>query len=62
MHHSDMKKREYIKPVIDKIVLDSTITLMMGTGATPTTPSPILDNNNGGTDPFASPFGDKPFN
>ena len=55
-----MKKRQYIKPEIEKIVLDSNISLMMDSTDPPALPA--ANDNNKGSDPFASPFGDKPFN
>jgi hypothetical protein len=55
-----VNKKQYIKPDIKKIVLDYTISLQMESG--PKDPPP----HGGGKgpsqkDPFASPFGNKPF-
>jgi hypothetical protein len=54
-------KKSYIKPLITLIYLDKSITLMMlssGDPRTGTTKSTKKETD----DPFASPFGDKPFN
>ena len=52
----------YIKPVIEKIEIDHSISLIMMTG--PTNPDPRGDAGKGSEQPdsFKSPFGDKPFN
>jgi hypothetical protein len=56
-----VNKRQYIKPKVDKIDLDYTISIQM------TTPPHPPDDDFGSTSkkdtksPFASPFGDKPF-
>ena len=58
-----MKKRSYIKPEIEKIVLDNTISLQMQSEVPPDIPDPRGNGSkNPGADPFASPFGDKPLN
>jgi hypothetical protein len=58
-----MKKRPYIKPEIEKIVLDNTISLQMQSDIPPVIPGARGDGSKSpGSDPFASPFGDKPFN
>ena len=55
-----MKKKQYIKPIITKIVLDFTISLQMNSG--PIDPPPHGGGSKGNkTDPFQSPFGNKPF-
>ena len=56
-----MKKRSYIKPEIIRIDLDNIISLQMQTQ--PKDPDPLGSSKKtpAGTDPFASPFGDKPF-
>jgi hypothetical protein len=59
-----MKKKIYIKPEIEKIVLDNTISLQMQSQeppVVPTQPRPDVAKSPN-SDPFASPFGDKPFN
>lgn len=55
-----MRKKEYIKPVIRKIALDNTISLIMMT-AGPKPPMPRGASEPTGN-PFASPFDDKSFN
>jgi hypothetical protein len=56
-----VKKRQYIKPEVNKIDIDYTISIQM---ATPIHPP---DDRGGGAPgnskntPFQSPFGDKPF-
>jgi hypothetical protein len=52
-------KKPYICPVINKISLDYSISLVMMTDA----PSPPTPRGGGGkgSDPFQSPFGNKPF-
>jgi hypothetical protein len=52
-------KKQYIKPEIIKVDLDYSISLVMMT-VTPENPPPRGDGSKG-SDPFASPFGDKPF-
>jgi hypothetical protein len=56
-----VNKKKYIKPIIKKIVLDYTISLQMK--SKPKDPPPHGSKGGGGskTDPFQSPFGDKPF-
>lgn len=56
-----MIKKHYIKPEIKKIELDKTISLMMA--SSPENPIRISDINKSSpkSEPFASPFGDKPF-
>jgi hypothetical protein len=53
-------KRVYIKPVINRIKLDYSISLVMMTVAPPN-PPPRGGGGKGGSSPFQSPFGDKPF-
>jgi hypothetical protein len=54
-----VKKRVYIKPIINKIVLDFTISMQMNS---PPDDPPGQGGGKKGTDtPFQSPFGDKPF-
>ncbi|MCX6325639.1 MAG: hypothetical protein NT144_03145 [Bacteroidia bacterium] len=54
-----MNKKLYIKPQIEKIVLDHTISLQMQSG--PKDPDPRGGGSKGTDTPFQSPFGDKPF-
>jgi hypothetical protein len=56
-----MGKKLYIKPEIEKIVLDNTISLQMASTDVPVVPPPRSDGSKGTSDPFASPFDDKPF-
>jgi hypothetical protein len=53
-------RKKYIKPQINLIILDNSITLMMVSN-----PPPLETGKKGGSksndDPFKSPFGDKPF-
>lgn len=51
-------KKRYIKPEVAKIELDQSISLMMQSA--PHDPPP-LGSSKGKDDPFASPFGNKPF-
>jgi hypothetical protein len=53
-------KKPYNKPEVSKVILDNSISLVMMTAETPGNPKPRGDGSKG-TDPFASPFGDKPF-
>jgi hypothetical protein len=53
-------KKQYIKPEIVRIYLDNTISLIMMT-TTPPNPPPRGGSAPKGTEPFKSPFGDKPF-
>ncbi|MBK7712255.1 MAG: hypothetical protein IPJ37_15810 [Bacteroidales bacterium] len=54
-------RKKYIKPEINLIILDNSITLMMISN-----PPPLGEGGKSGSkgyeDPFKSPFGDKPFN
>ena len=50
--------KKYIKPEIFCIKLDNEISLVM---MTPVNPPPRGGANPSKSDPFASPFGDKPF-
>ena len=52
-------KKQYIRPEIIYINLDNSISLVMMT-TTPPNPPP-RGSGSKGSDPFASPFGDKPF-
>ena len=53
-------KKQYIQPEIMRISLDNSISLVMMT-ATPPNPPPRDSGGSKGSDPFQSPFGDKPF-
>ena len=52
-------KRTYKKPVILRIKIDRSISLIMMTG--PINPDPRGGGKKGADEPFKSPFGDKPF-
>jgi len=54
-----LSKKPYNKPEVSKIILDNSISLVMMT-VTPIDPPPRGDASKG-SEPFASPFGDKPF-
>jgi hypothetical protein len=55
-----VKKKQYIKPDITRIVLDYSISLVMMSG--PIDPPPRSGGKGKGeSTPFQSPFGDKPF-
>jgi hypothetical protein len=56
-----MIKKRYIKPIVAKVLIDYAITLQMGTP--PVNPPPRGGGSKGNSDsqPFQSPFGDKPF-
>jgi len=53
-------RRRYIKPAVERIELDNSISLVMMTTAPPPPPRPrgVGSSKN---DPFQSPFSDKPF-
>jgi len=54
-----MLKKKYIPPVVEKVDLDNSISLVM---MTPNPPPPIGGKKgNDSSKPFQSPFGDKPF-
>jgi hypothetical protein len=53
-------KKRYIRPVVERVLLDNTISLVMMTD-TPPNPPPRGGTNKGNNSPFQSPFGDKPF-
>jgi hypothetical protein len=59
-----MKKKLYIKPEVEMIFLDNTISLQMLSTEPPEVPGPRppTGNQSPASEPFASPFGDKPFN
>ncbi|MBK7132248.1 MAG: hypothetical protein IPH69_05295 [Bacteroidales bacterium] len=54
-----MNKKVYIIPEILKIDLDNTISLQMA--SQPEDPPPLGGSKGGSSEPFQSPFGDKPF-
>ena len=56
-----MLKKKYLKPHIENINLDSSITLVMMSVAPPDPPDPRAGSKKGSDSPFQSPFGDKPF-
>jgi hypothetical protein len=59
-----MKKKHYSKPDITKISLDYTISILMMSQA-PGNNDPVkrtFDNKKSTSNPFASPFADRPFN
>jgi hypothetical protein len=56
-----MKKKRYIKPIVDRVNIDYTITLQMGSPPTNPTPRSGSSGSNTNDTPFQSPFGDKPF-
>jgi hypothetical protein len=55
-----VNKKQYIKPEIQRIPLDNSISLVMMTD-TPPNPDPRGGGKKGTDTPFQSPFGDKPF-
>lgn len=55
------RSKLYIKPVIERIELDNSISLIMMT-TIPPNPPPRTGDGSKGSSPFASPFSDKPFN
>lgn len=55
----DRRKKKYLKPVIKKVELDNSISLVMMTIGNPDPRGGTKGNPN--NDPFESPFNDKPF-
>jgi hypothetical protein len=53
-------RKKYIKPQINLIILDNSITLMMVSNPPPLETGK-KSGSKGSDDPFKSPFGDKPF-
>ena len=53
-------RKKYIKPLVEKIPIDNSISLVMMTTAPPN-PPPRGGSQKGTDSPFSSPFGDKPF-
>jgi hypothetical protein len=54
-----MNKKQYTKPIITKIELDYSISLQMQSGV-PHDPPPLGVERNS-TEPFTTPFNEKPF-
>jgi hypothetical protein len=54
-------KKQYIKPIINLIVIDNSISLVMMSSPIDPPPPPGIGSNKKNSTPFASPFGDKPF-
>jgi len=54
-----MIRKTYTKPDIIKVSLDNTISLQMQSA--PGNPPPRSGGSKGTSEPFQSPFGDKPF-
>lgn len=54
-----MLRKKYIKPVVERLELDNSISLQMQSG--PKDPPPRGGGSKGSDSPFQSPFGDKPF-
>jgi hypothetical protein len=54
-----LSKKSYNKPEVSRVILDNSISLVMMT-TTPPNPPPRSGGSKG-SDPFQSPFGDKPF-
>lgn len=60
--HSILTKKQYIKPEVSRIVLDKSFVLMqLSNPGDPRGGGSRSSPSNGNNDPFASPFGDKPF-
>jgi hypothetical protein len=53
-------KKPYNKPEVSKVILDNSISLVMMTAETPVNPKP-RGGDGYDSDPFSSPFGDRPF-
>jgi hypothetical protein len=54
-------KKKYVKPEVNLVSLDNSITLMMLSNPTPRGSSGSKSGTKGTDTPFATPFGDKPF-
>jgi hypothetical protein len=54
----DIMKKRYIRPLLTRVFLDNSISLQMQ--SQPINPPP-RGGGSKGSDPFQSPFGDKPF-
>jgi len=55
------KKKKYIRPEINIVKLDKSISLIMMTVTPPNPPPRPRGSGEKGTNPFSSPFSDKPF-
>jgi hypothetical protein len=53
-------KRTYSKPLVTRVILDNSISLVMMT-TIPVDPPPRGGGKKGNEEPFKSPFSDKPF-
>ena len=53
-------KKTYARPEVSRVVLDNSISLAMMSGPIDP-PPPEIGSDKKNSDPFASPFGDKPF-
>ena len=56
-----MKKRRYIRPEVNEVVIDNTISIQMYSPPPPPDPDDRAGGKKGTDTPFQSPFGDKPF-
>jgi hypothetical protein len=54
-------KKRYIKPEINCVILDNSISLVMMTAPPNPDPRGLRGGDKKNDTPFASPFGDKPF-
>ena len=54
-------KKPYIKPAVVRVKLDSAISLILRSPPLNPPMKPRGDGSKGTDNPFASPFGDKPF-
>jgi hypothetical protein len=52
--------KTYTKPLVSRVILDNSISLVMMT-TIPPNPDPRGGGSKGNDTPFQSPFGDKPF-
>ncbi len=55
-----MRKKQYTKPIVLKLEIDNSISLVMMTRP-PMDPMDRSGSRKGADNPFSSPFGDKPF-
>lgn len=56
-----INKKQYIKPEITRVALDNSISLVMMTDIPPNPDPDTRGGGSKGSEPFQSPFGDKPF-
>jgi len=56
-----VKKRRYIRPVVNEVAIDNTISIQMYSPPDPPDPDDRAGGKKGTDTPFQSPFGDKPF-